>query len=180
MSKTLSIEVTKPEEITGREFYLTVVGYDAKKQISERMEQVGTLRKLRRGFRDLVTRLRGKEIQRFEDYDGSMIEVTDRQPQQLGGYMWPTVDSITFEDGNPVGQSIPSDEVSRSYIFTPDTTSLNKGSGFSMSGQARGYSLHGNTVGDPLEQRVTVHYEKVPTEKSNDGVNFFSIMVRTQ
>jgi len=83
MSKKLPIDVAKSEEIIGREFYLTVVGYDAKDRMSERMEQVRTVRKLRRGFRDLVTRLRGREIHRFEDYDGSMIEVTDRQPHQL-------------------------------------------------------------------------------------------------
>jgi len=81
--------------------------------------------------------------------------------------MWPSVDSVAYENGNPVGQSIPSDEVFKSYIFTPETTSLNNGDGFSMSGQAREFSLHDNTVGNPLEQKVTVHYKKIPTEKSS-------------
>jgi len=169
MANTLPIDTNKNYELIGREFYLAVVGYDAKKRISEPMQQLGSVRKLRRGFHDLVTRLRGKEISRFEDYEGSMIEVTDRQPHQLGGYMWPTVDSITYENGDPVGKSIPSSEVFRSYLFTPDTISLYSNGCFSMSGQAREYCLHENAVGNPLEQRVTVHYKKVPTKKSNGG-----------
>jgi hypothetical protein len=168
--KRLPIDVTKPEEIVGKEFYLMVQGYDAKERMAERLADVSPLRKLRRGVRDLVTRLRGKEVHDFFDYDGSMMEVTDRQPHSLGGYLWPTVDSITYEDGTPVGQSIPSEKVFLSYVFTPETTSLNNGDGFSMSGEAREFRLHDNSVGDPLEQQVTVHYKKTPTEKSSgDG-----------
>ena len=167
MNEKLPIDITKPEEITGREFYLAVVGYEARDRLNKRMERVGTLRKARRGFQDLVTRLTGREIHQFGDYDGSMIEVTTRQPHQLGGYMWPTVDTITYEDGTPVGQSIPSDKFFKSFIFAPETTSLNNGNGFLMSGHAREFNLYDNTVGDPLEQRVNVHYNKNPREKTS-------------
>ncbi len=100
MTETLPINVTKPEEIIGREFYLAVTGDCAKERISGLSKQVSPIKKFRRGLRELIAQFKGDKTCRFEDCDGSMIEVTSRVPYQLEGHLWPVVDIITYENGN--------------------------------------------------------------------------------
>ncbi len=38
-----------------------------------------------------------------------------------------------------------------------------------MSGQVRRFNLTDNTLGDKLEQKVTVHYTNFPIKKSSNG-----------
>ena len=163
------IDVNHPEQFLEHEFYLAISRDHLFEDIDARMQaNAGILRRAKWAARDLVNRLRRREQVDFTDYDGSMVEVAERQPHSLKGYGWPDFNSVTFEDGTRVATTIPADEVFRSYIFVPVEAQATDGTGYRMRGTMRPYSLHDNTVGE-LEQKVDIHYNKVPQHKSPNG-----------
>ena len=163
------IDIAHPEQIVGHEFYLAISRNHLFEDIDARIQaNAGMLKKARRATRDLVNRLRGRERRDFTDYDGTMIEVTERQPRSVKGYAWPEFNQATLEDGTRVATTIPADEVFRSYIFLPADAQPINGTGYRMNGTMRSFNLHDNLVGE-LEKKVTIHYHKIPQHKSAGG-----------
>lgn len=167
MNRKYSIDVSDQETILGKEFYLAVVNHERREAINRNIPKSG-LDKLK----DFLASLGRRQVRSFDDYDGSMIEVVTRQPSQVEGYMWPSIDTITYDDGTPLGRFLSSNGLFATYLFVPDSVRI-VGESFLMSGQARDFNLGENRLGNQLEQRINVRYEQVPTEKVTGSISSF-------
>ncbi|HLC50613.1 MAG TPA: hypothetical protein VJI97_04260 [Candidatus Nanoarchaeia archaeon] len=171
MSNKLKIDLSRPEEFIGKEFYLIVWNSKIRQRRIESLSQnSGILRRFQRSIGEVVNGLTGHTPSDPRDYDGSMIEVTLRQPHQLHGYIWPSVDSIIFESGASLGLWVPSGKDYEGYILIPDRTPIKHEQSFSMSGRTMPFNVHENSLGNPLNQRVVVHYKNLPREKVPDSL----------
>ncbi len=172
MSKNYTmVDISNLNDAVGKEFYLAVGSYDSKIHTCEEIEKwiaSNPIRKFKRELKELFAKLRGREVRKFESYDGAMIEITSRQHHQIHGYGWPDVNSITYQDGTIVGKSIPLKEVFRQYIFVPDEVLITEKNDCSLIGTAREYNPHKNISGEPLEQKINVYYKQIPTKKGSD------------
>ncbi|MFA4820165.1 MAG: hypothetical protein WC613_04370 [Candidatus Aenigmatarchaeota archaeon] len=162
------IDVTHPEEFLEHEFYLIIPRDHLFEDIRARIEaRAGTFRRARQTTRNFVNDLFGRERADFTDYDGTMIEVVERQPHSLHCYCWPDFNRATFEDGTRVATIIPENETSRGYIFVPAEARTADATGYRMNGIIRPYSLHANSLEEP-EQRVNIYFDKIPQRKARD------------
>ena len=168
-AETVQIDITHPEEFLGHEFYLMISRTGVHEEIAARVEaHRGRLSAALRTARGIVDRVRGTERDDPSNYDGAMIEVAERQPSGLSGYLWPEFNQATLEDGTRVGSTILAPEIYRDYIFVPTQAQSMNGNGYRMSGMARPYRLHTNSLGD-LEQKVELHFDNVPERKTKDA-----------
>ncbi len=152
MGKKVDINLT-PQHIVGKEFYLAVDDGP--------IESPGLLGRL---YHSVKSRFFGEEPVQTPTLEGDLIEIAQRNPGFISGYMWPAANTVRYEDGQKVLQL--------GYLFVPQSMAI-EGEHFSMTGHAFLFNPSTNSKGDPLEQLVTVGYEGIPETKEADfGVGF--------
>lgn len=168
--ESIPIDLTHPEAFLGHEFYLAIPRDHLFEETDARIRaNAGILRRAKWAVRDLVNLLRRRERKDLTDYAGTMIEVIDREPHSVQGYLWPEFNRVTFRDGTRVATTIPADEVFRSYMFVLIKAQKINGTGYKMSGIMKPYNLHDDLLQEGLEQRVDIEFDKAPASKEKGG-----------
>jgi len=165
----IPIDITHPKEFLGHEFYLVIARDNLFEDIRTHLTtNAEILKKVKWAIQDLVDKAYGKKKVDFTDFDGAIIEITERQPRYIKGYAWPSFNRATFEDGTRIATTIHPDEGFRNYLFVPTRAQSTNGNEYEMVGTMKSYDLHDNLVGE-LEQKVTLQYQKIPECKSRGG-----------
>ncbi len=167
--ESLPIHATDLDDAVGKEFYLMVPGDSTKDRIAGYAKNRGCLSQVARAPFTLLRRLLGRKRLNFEDYDGSVMEVTAKEQYSIEGYLWGEATGIAFDDGTRFGRLIPEDEVFRSFLFTPTSTSRLESGAYVMKGNVRECEL-GGEPGRALTDQVTVYFDDAPTRKTFGGI----------
>ncbi len=168
--ESIPIDIEHAEEVLDHEFYVAIARTGLFEDISKEVEErASRFKKLRHTIGDLADKILRREREDINDYDGQMVQVTERQPHSVTGYTWPPFNSVTLDDGTRVGDTIPTEHAFGSYIFIPSQAQLTSTNGYSMSGTIKKYNLHDNTLG-ALEQRVYINFDKVPENKTKGSI----------
>lgn len=142
--KTRSIKPKKINDIIGKDFYLMIRGYNAKKRTAETMKLAGYTNNI--------------------NFDGVMIELLPKA-KGIEGFAWPQIDKIFYEDGTRVDKSISMNKASSRYLFTPETILMNDNIALSVTGQIKEYEKY-DGVGETLDQKITVQFDTFPDKKT--------------
>jgi hypothetical protein len=145
--ETSPFDVQDLKKMVGAEFCLLVLGYT---------------------MRDKSDQRRIANCLSPETRDGLLGEMIERKPGSCLYYQLGELTQVLLPDGIPLGTLI--DRVMQEYLFYLEEVRIEDGKPPVLVGSVRPFFISSNHVETQLEQKITLHMAKLPTEKIKSGL----------
>jgi hypothetical protein len=97
------------------------------------------------------------------------IELYQKGSFYINGYRWALPDIISFENGDSAYSKL-NEKIGTSYLFVPEEIECNKK--LILTGIIQKWGNRENKINKPLEDKVVVTFNKIPSKKTCFGIDY--------
>lgn len=151
----INFDAKELENMVGKEFYLMVPSFEARKRFTERTIKSGASEEV---------------IAETRDTAGILGEIESREPHRCVFNELEYLADITLENGQPLGSVISQKRSSEQYVFVLDKVEMNNNKNVVLKGRARIYKQCPNTLSEQEETFLIYFPHKPRGYKIKSGI----------